>query len=141
MPFGGGPGSARGSEVGRTLGPIPPMGYQNTGSMYGMIAPQTQNAMTANMNMFGIGGGSQSGQSGGFNSIPAASMPTAGLQLRPFSTFSLATTVNPFAVPNLDPNPTDDDLITALRNYLSTQDLMTVTKKQVICTALASLWN
>jgi chitin synthase len=130
MPFGGGPGSARGSEVGHTL-PIPSMGYQNPASVYGMITPQVQNSMVANMNMFGIGGGSQSAQSGGFNNLQPPSMPAAGLQFRPISTFSLATTVNPFASPSLDPNPTDDDLIAALRNYLSTQDLMTVTKKQV----------
>jgi len=31
----------------------------------------------------------------------------------------------------MNPDPTDDDLFNALRNYLSTQDLMTVTKKSV----------
>jgi chitin synthase len=29
----------------------------------------------------------------------------------------------------MNPNPSDDELFNALRNYLSTQDLMSVTKK------------
>lgn len=45
------------------------------------------------------------------------------------STFSLATSVNPFAGPSNSTDPTDEELTQALRNYLSTQDLMTVTKK------------
>jgi chitin synthase len=49
--------------------------------------------------------------------------------MRPMSTFSMATSVNPFAGPNMNPDPTEEELFTALRNYLSTQDLMTVTKK------------
>ncbi|KAG6375563.1 glycosyltransferase family 2 protein [Boletus reticuloceps] len=47
--------------------------------------------------------------------------------VRPNSTFSLATTV--FAGPSNNPNPSDDELYESLRKYLSTQDLMTVTKK------------
>jgi len=81
--------------------------------------------MVGNMNVFGNSGGSQSG---GFGGVPP-SIPQMGLQQRPMSSFSLATTVNPFAGPSMNPNPTDDDLFSALRNYLSTQDLMTVTKK------------
>lgn len=79
--------------------------------------------MMSNLNVFNTPsfGGSQSG-----GDLP----PAIGVsQNRPLSTFSLATTVNPFAGPNMNPNPTDDELFTALRNYLSTQDLMTVTKK------------
>ena len=45
------------------------------------------------------------------------------------SSFSMVTSVNPFAGPSMNPNPSDDELFNALRNYLSTQDLMTVTKK------------
>jgi chitin synthase len=102
---------------------MPPLGYQNTGSAYGMMPPVgPRNTM---MNVFGNSGGSQSG---GFGGVPP-SIPQMGGQQRPASTFSLATTVNPFAGPSMNPNPTDDDLFTALRNYLSTQDLMTVTKK------------
>ena len=52
-----------------------------------------------------------------------------GMQQRPMSTFSLATSVNPLAGPSMNPNPSDDELVNALRAYLSTQDLMTVTKK------------
>ncbi|KAJ8454500.1 hypothetical protein ONZ45_g19282 [Pleurotus djamor] len=129
MPFGGGPGSIAGSDyggpaVGMGMGPLP---YQNTGgSMYGMMPPAAvpRNTMMSNMNMFGGSfGGSQSGHSGGFMPPPAIG------DTRPMSTFSMATTANPFAGPNLNPNPTDDELFTALRNFLSTQDLMTVTKK------------
>jgi chitin synthase len=70
--------------------------------------------------------------------MPAASLNPFGA--RPLSTFSLATTVNPFAAtgsaggvvaPSMNPSPTDDDLVAALRSYLSTQDLMSVTKKYV----------
>ena len=49
---------------------------------------------------------------------------------RPMSTFSMATTVNPFlSGPSQNPNPSEEELFQALKNYLSTQDLMTVTKK------------
>jgi hypothetical protein len=40
----------------------------------------------------------------------------------------MVTSVNPFAGPSMNPHPSDDELFNALRN-LSTQDLMTVTKK------------
>ncbi|KAG1751279.1 glycosyltransferase family 2 protein [Suillus paluster] len=50
--------------------------------------------------------------------------------MRPTSTFSMATTV--FAGPSPNPNPSDEELYNALRNFLSTQDLMTVTKKCAI---------
>ncbi|KAG1787018.1 glycosyltransferase family 2 protein [Suillus plorans] len=43
------------------------------------------------------------------------------------STLSMATTA--FTGPNMNPNPSDDELYNALRNFLSTQDLMAVTKK------------
>lgn len=45
------------------------------------------------------------------------------------STYSLATTANPFAsgpAPNTDPNPTDETVLSTLRTYLNSQDLMTV---------------
>lgn len=100
--------------------PMPPMGYQNTGSGYGMMHADPRNTMMTNMNMFG-GSGSQVG-------APSGAPPSLG-QARPVSTFSMATTANLFAGPSMNPNPTDEDLFNALRNYLSTQDLMTVTKK------------
>ncbi|KAJ3836134.1 chitin synthase [Lentinula raphanica] len=136
MPFSGGPGSAAGSDYGghMPMGPMMPMGYQNTGSMYGMpmgmgmnpmmspAAMDPRTTMMANMMTGGSFGGSQSG---GF---APPTMP-ASQEQRPLSTFSMATTVNPFAGPSLNPNPSDDELFAALRSYLSTQDLMTVTKK------------
>lgn len=84
------------------------------GSVYGMTPPDSRMA------------------SGVFNRSmsPALSLggppqPFGGI--RPTSTFSMATTV--FAGPSPNPNPSDDELYNALRNFLSTQDLMAVTKK------------
>lgn len=80
-----------------------------------MIPNAPRNTVMTNMNMFsGEGVAPQFTGTGG---------------ARPMSTFSMATSVNPFAGPSMNPDPTDDDLFNALRNYLSTQDLMTVTKK------------
>lgn len=47
------------------------------------------------------------------------------------SAFSLATTANPFAsaAPSESTNPTDEEVLDELRHYLSSQDLMNVTKK------------
>lgn len=56
--------------------------------------------------------------------------------IRPTSTFSMATTV--FAGPSNNPNPSDDELYETLRTYLSTQDLMTVTKKYACSFGVAS---
>jgi chitin synthase len=45
------------------------------------------------------------------------------------STYSLATTANPFQsgpAPNTDPSPTDETVLSTLRTYLNSQDLMTV---------------
>lgn len=123
MPFAGGPGSVAGSDFGAQMGMVAPMGYQNSGSMYGMMPTAPRNTVMTNMNMFG--GGDLTGSQSGF-----APPPPVG-EARPMSTFSLATTVNPFAGPSMNPDPTDDDLVNALRNYLSTQDLMSVTKKYV----------
>jgi chitin synthase len=124
MPFGGGPGSVAGSDYGHGMGMqmMPQLGYQNTGSMFGMMPPNV--GMMSNMNMFS--GGSNHGSQ--YGTIPP-SIPALGGGQRPMSTFSLATTVNPFAGPSMNPNPSDDELFNALRGYLSTQDLMTVTKK------------
>jgi len=126
MPFGGGSGSPAGSDYGGGVGV--PMAQMNTGSMYGMMPPgpmgMPMNPMVSNM----MGGSFSGSQTGGFGGMPP-SIPALGAQQRPISTFSLATTVNPFAGPSNSTNPTNDELINALRNYLSTQDLMTVTKK------------
>ncbi|KAI0638620.1 chitin synthase [Trametes polyzona] len=122
----GGSGSVHGSDYGGQM-PMPnPLAYQHTGSMYGMMPNAPRNTVMTNMNMFG-GAGDIHGSQGGF-----APPMAPGMMQRPMSTFSLATTVNPFAGgPSMNPEPTDEELITALRAYLSTQDLMTVTKKTV----------
>lgn len=107
------------------MGMLGPLGYQHSGSVYGMVDPRatmmTMGGM--NMNMF-TGNGSQTG---GFG-LPLPGPVGGGGDPR-ISTFSMATSVNAFAGPSLNPNPTDEDVFNALRNYLSTQDLMTVTKK------------
>lgn len=122
MPFAGGPGSVVGSDFNGQMPMAAPMPYQGTGSMYGMMPNAPRNTVMTNLNMFG-GSMDMHGSQGGF-----APPPPVG-EARPMSTFSLATTVNPFAGPSMNPDPTDEELTTALRNYLSTQDLMTVTKK------------
>jgi len=110
MPFAGGPGSVTGSDYGGHMA-MPQLPYQNTGgSLYGMMPNVPRNT---NINMFG----------------GEAAPPAAPGGVRPMSMFSMATSVNPFAGPSMNPKPSDEDLFNALRNYLSTQDLMTVTKK------------
>ncbi len=131
MPLGGGfSGSATGSDYGGAM-PIPALPYQNTGSIYGMpsVGGPPSGVMMSGLNMFGgpLAGGLSPSQS-----ALGAPLPSAGMDQRPLSTFSFATSVNPFAGPSQNPEPTDEELFQALRNYLSTQDLMTVTKKWVI---------
>ncbi|KAI0043471.1 glycosyltransferase family 2 protein [Auriscalpium vulgare] len=136
MPFAGGgyAGSAAGSDFGGNM-PVAPMAFQNTGSVYGMMgAGVPRNTMMTN-----FGGGMFAGSAGALGGSPAHSLnngaeppllpPGALGSARPMSTFSMATSVNPFAGPSQNPNPSDDEVVQALRNYLSTQDLMTVTKK------------
>ena len=125
MPFSGGAGSVTGSDYGGHVMPMGMMGYQNTGSVYGMpMGAAPRNTMMSNFNMFGGSFGSQSDHS---------ALPPPGMlgHTRPMSTFSAGTSVNAFmnSAPSMNPNPSDEELFTALRNYLSTQDLMTVTKK------------
>ena len=121
MPFGAS-GSVHGSDYGGGMAMPAAMPYQATGSVYGMMPNAPRNTVMTNLNMFG--GGDIHGSQGGF------APPMAPGMQRPMSTFSLATTVNPFAGgPSMNTDPTDEELITALRAYLSTQDLMTVTKK------------
>jgi chitin synthase len=123
MPFGGGPGSVTGSEYGQMPMAVP---YQHTGSVYGMMPsmPMAPRNTVMSLNMLGNTSGSQAGDF----APPMAPGMQAG---RPMSTFSMATSVNPFATPSpsMNPNPSDEELVSALRQYLSTQDLMTVTKK------------
>jgi chitin synthase len=123
MPMGGGPGSVGGgSDYG---GGMHPMGFPNTASMYGMGMPAgPRNTVMSNMNMNMLGGGS-----GSFSGAPPSAMPTMNLGQQRMSTFSMATSVNPFAGPSQSADPTDEELLGVLRHYLSTQDLMAVTKK------------
>ncbi|KAF4619536.1 hypothetical protein D9613_004681 [Agrocybe pediades] len=150
MPMGGGSGppSIAGSEYGYShmmnMQPAQPVGglyAQNTGSVYGMMPPMMPPMMTGmsggglgmgGMSMFGNGSmsGSQSGGAFGMQNAPQQpSQLGQQSQTRPMSTFSMATSVNPFAGPSMNPNPSDEEVFNALRNYLSTQDLMSVTKK------------
>ena len=128
MPLGGGfNGSPAGSEYGGHM-PISTIPYQNAGSIYGMpsMVGVPQGTMMAGLNTFGgpMTGGFSPSQSA-VGTLP----PSTGVSVRPLSTFSLATSVNPFAGPSQNPDPSDEELFQALRNYLSTQDLMSVTKK------------
>jgi len=148
LPFGpGGPGSHAGSDFGGgdLMGAMgvagAPGGFAAAPSMsmYGMPMAAPRNTVMTNLNMFSGGGpgtnGSQSaymGAGGGGSGMSMGMAPpmALGMQQRPVSTFSLATTVNPFAAgPSTNTDPSDEELINALRLYLSTQDLMTVTKK------------
>ncbi|KAG8825644.1 hypothetical protein FRC19_010848 [Serendipita sp. 401] len=156
MPFAG-PGSEyghsrMGSMAGMSMGPMGmpgatgfgmmggpgefgSFGYAGSGyggSAYGGTgAPGApRNSVMTNLNMFGGSGG------GAMGSAPPSSFPSMGTggfgqQQRPMSTFSMATSINPLmnSAPSLNPNPSDEELLSVLRLYLSTQDLMTVTKK------------
>ncbi|OJA16306.1 hypothetical protein AZE42_03378 [Rhizopogon vesiculosus] len=85
------------------------------GSVYGMTPPDSR--MTS-----GVFNRSMSPA----HSFAGPPQPLNG-GMRPISTLSMATTA--FAGPSMNPNPSDEELYNALRNFLSTQDLMTVTKK------------
>jgi chitin synthase len=129
MPFSGGPGSyvsssdhGHGSQF---AVPGPQMSYPQTASMYGPMSSGLRNTVVSDMGPFGIG----SGASQSVQSLHGAPPLDTVIAPRPMSTFSLATTVGPMAVPSFNPNPSDDELFNALRTYLSTQDLMTVSKK------------
>ncbi|KAF8122110.1 chitin synthase-domain-containing protein [Boletus edulis] len=119
MPFMAGPGSAAGSEYGGTMGMMGPLGYQHTGSVYGMVDPRG-----TMMGMGGMGMGmhhANGAQTGGFGSGPIGDGGD-----RRMSTPSMAMSVNALAGPSLNSNPSDEEVFHALRTYLSTQDLMTL---------------
>lgn len=102
MPFPPGAGSVHGSEFGAPL--LPPMPH--SGSLFGMAGPPRNTVMSG---MFGA-------QS--LRGPPSLADP------RPYSTFSAVALTS-----SNNTDPSDDELHAALRTYLSTQDLMTVTKK------------
>ena len=97
------------------------MAFPQPNSMFmgmGMGLPQVpRGSVMTNFNMFGPGGGGGNGSvAGSFGVLPAR-----------MSTF---TNLNPFAgETDPNPNPTDDEIAAVLRGYLSSQDLMSVTKK------------
>jgi chitin synthase len=81
-----------------------------------------------------------------FAPYAASPLSTPGYPLNPMnqirgSSYSLATSANPFGAgavtgsggtnlpPNSDPAPTDETVLSMLRAYLNSQDLMTVTKR------------
>lgn len=84
-----------------------------------------------------MSGGGPPSLFGGANSMlsgfpdMSAPAPGGGLHDPRMSAFSLATTANPFAsaAPSESTNPTDEEVLDELRHYLSSQDLMNVTKK------------
>ena len=118
--LGGGPGSVTGSDFGQMpITMMPLLAFQNIGSsLYRVMS---------GMNMFG---GSMNGsQSSGVPHLYQLSEEVYNKNQCPSSL--MATSVNPFAGPSMNPNPSDEELFSALQNYLSTQDL-TVTKKWVI---------
>jgi len=72
----------------------------------------------SNMNMYGGAPGSQTGS---FQVPP---------RMTRMSTLSMATNLNPYAgATSSNANPDDEELLSVLKGYLSSQDLMTVTKK------------
>ncbi|KAF8324620.1 chitin synthase [Cantharellus anzutake] len=129
--FGGFGGSQVGSEYGGPVGFQAPvqlpqqtgmsmsMGMPSyTGSMYGMPPIAPRNSVMTNLNMF-------SGNQGGGSDVNAPGGP------RPTS-MTLTSLMNPNPFPNgpsQSMNPSDEELLAVLRTYLSTQDLMAVTKK------------
>jgi chitin synthase len=88
----------------------------------------------SNMNFFGGGPGSVSGSGfgGGMPMQQPPQLQQMNTQSR-FSVMSMGTALNPFAAgPSQNPDPDDEELLNVLRAYLSSQDLMTVTKKSVV---------
>lgn len=114
--FGTGPPSV----VGSMMGPTMPFPQTNSMFMGNMGLPQVpRNSVMTNLGMFG---------GGGPGSVTGRPSPFGGMATR-MSTFS---NLNPFAgETDPNPNPTDEEIAAVLRGYLSSQDLMTVTKKCV----------
>ncbi|KAH7916607.1 glycosyltransferase family 2 protein [Hygrophoropsis aurantiaca] len=99
------------------MNPAVPYGNPGMHSVYGMPPPDPRVTMAGSI---------YNGSMSPAISLGGPPQPAFG-GMRPASTFSMATTV--FAGPSMNPNPSDEELYTALRSYLSTQDLMSVTKK------------
>ena len=97
----------------------PPSPAQPQSSQVPQVPQVPRNSVMTNLGMLGNGdAGSATGRASTFGIGPR------------MSTFSMATNLNPFAgETDPNPNPTDDEIAAVLRGYLSSQDLMTVTKK------------
>jgi len=120
--FNTGPPSVVSSGGGGFQGMMPPqIGFPNAPSMYslGMGMPTApRNTVMSNMNMYGGAAGSQTGS---FQVPPPMTR---------MSTLSMGTNLNPYAGgTSSNTNPDDNELLSVLKGYLSSQDLMTVTKK------------
>ena len=145
----GGPGSVHNNGQGGMMMPpmMPPMMPMNTGSFYGGMGGMP--TMNTGGSMYGFGQNMTGNGSvyGGMDAgAPRNTMMTMGT-VNPFmppqapfagsagpgsvsgafgasrmSTFSMAG-------PSMSKDPSDEEIIGALREYLGTQDLMTVTKK------------
>ena len=130
---------------------LPPMGFNagpHAGSDYsqsllppqfpGMGAPR--NTMMSLKSYAGSMPGGPASSYGGGN-FPNQLGLGGGMGNARMSTFSLATTANLFGAtpPSESIDPTDDEILAELRHYLSSQDLMTVTKKSVSTSVVPSL--
>lgn len=130
-------GSAAPSEHGGV-----PASMHGTG--YGMppLGPPRNSMFPMGMNHYETGSVLNGGGSTNGALLPPQMMA------RPHSTFSLATTFNPFEPqpppPTIDyssSHPSDDDIIKFLSYHLSTQDLMAVTKRKVREAVIAKFSN
>lgn len=146
-PFMGVGGSPLGSDYGGMahsmggsnmigMGGPPPSQY---GMMGGMMMPTNQaprNSMMTNLNDFtGAPSIIMPQGTGGSGMGPHGGMPS---MVRPYSTYSLANTANPFgdappepAPLNFTSDPTEDDVLKTLKADLACQDLTTVTKRKI----------
>ncbi len=133
---GGGIGAIHNPFLGGTPGgsaygaPDAPMASQtHLNNPYGMMG-NPRNTMMPMMSDFN---GSNPFMGSGMQQAPAGRPQTLNPRI---STFSFATTANPFAgaappAPSSDPDPSDDDIVRMVSDYLATKDLMTVTKRKV----------
>jgi chitin synthase len=124
-------GTPAASDYGGQL-PMQNNSFLGVNNPYGMMGVMTgpRNSVMTNLNDFnGMGVG------GAWSSNPALPPQRPQTLARPISTFSYATTANPFGGsagprPNLNENPSDEDIVQMISEYLATKDLMTVTKRQ-----------
>ena len=106
--------------------PMPALPDQNTGSGYGAIL-SVGGAPTGGSNVFG---GPIVGPLLPSLPLPGGVLPPmsvwAGVEQRPLSTLPLATSIT---FPSQGPGPTDEELFREMQDFLSTQDLTTVSRR------------